>query len=1045
MANKTIRGLSIEISGNTTKLQEALKKVNETTRSLNKELKNIEKGLKFDPKNTELLAQKQAVLTEAIENTSEKLKVLKKAQEEATKAFIDGEMSAEEFRKINREVVATENQLKKFNDELKKMNSVDFKQLGEKFKDVGEKIKSIGGTITKFVTVPLAAAFGLATKSAIEFESAFTGVAKTVDATDEELEQLKNDIRAMAKEIPAGTTEISKVAEAAGQLGIKTENIKDFTRVMIDLGEATNLSSDEAAEALARLANITGMSQKNFDRLGATIVELGNNGASTEKDITAMALRLAGAGKTVGMTEANIVAFANALSSVGIEAEMGGSAFSKMMINIEAAVAKNSPILKEYAKISGMSAKEFAKAWEKDAAGAMIKFLEGLGNVEKNGGNLITTLDKIGISEVRLRDTILRAANASNLFSESVKMGNEAWEKNSALTKEAEKRYGTFESQLKITKNKLNDLAITMGEKLLPYAIKMLDKVKDAINWFANLDSGTKGLIITIGGIALAIGPVISVVGNLVTAFGALQAATGIFGVIALAIAGVTTAIGLMNTANKNAKEELLDLSETFKSTEEVIGEVDKKFEDIEKNSREKFSSISKNFMQILNELTNGVEKNELQSKWKNLLNQLLSTLDVHKQEVIDKYELIKKAIEETYEGDERINKLAEVNKLEEGELNNLQEIYDKHLKKIIEITGENGENIGNLSYEQTAQIRSYYKDMIDELGKYGSEIDMTNTATAFSEETQKIINAINEKLKSGQKLTKEEIEEYKKAMSAEIDTMIKDIDEKIRNQELLAKKGIISKEASKNTIAELEKIKKDTKEKLQKDIDYLVNEVPTLIDHSNGWLKFKDIKNPWEFVFGFSKERKEKASNEAKIALEDFAGTLGKGVSDNKTKWENAGGNVVKYFENSVVSGMKSSGNNAYNGFADGSPDWKYANLGKSNAKAYNTAFNKEMDIRSPSKKSEKSGDFIFEGFLKSNNAKRYLEQGLKNAKAYTGAFQDNLNKYVTVNQNLKGMTPEPDKYFNFNVGTLINNTDKDTEALVNDIDFMIKRGDLK
>lgn len=1042
---KTIRGLSIEISGNTTKLQDALKKVNETTRGLNKELGSINNALKFDPKNTELLAQKQSALSESIENTSEKLKILKKAQEEASKSFVNGEMTSEEFRKINREVEVTERQLKSLNKELDNVNKIDFKQLGEKFKDVGEKIKNVGGTLTKFVTVPLVGAFGLATKSAIDFESAFTGVAKTVDATDEELNQLKTDIRDMAKEMPASTTEISRVAEAAGQLGIKTENIKSFTKTMIDLGETTNLSSDEAADALARLANITGMSQKDFDKLGATIVELGNNGASTEKDITQMALRLAGAGKTVGMTEANIVAFANALSSVGIEAEMGGSAFSKMMIEIEMAVAKNSPILKDYAKLSGMSAKEFAAAWEKDAAGAMTKFLEGLGNVEKNGGNLITTLDDLGITEVRLRDTMLRASNASNLFGESVKMGNNAWEKNSALTKEAEKRYGTFDSQLKITKNKLNDLAITMGDKLLPYAIKMLDKVKDAINWFANLDNGTKGLIITISGIAMAIGPVISVIGNLTVAFGALTAATGIFGGIALAIGGVVAALNIMSIVNKNSKDELLDLSETFKSTEDVISEVDKKFSDIEKNSREKFSSISKSFMQTLTELTSGVEKSELQSKWQNLLNQLTSTLDVHKQEIIDKYELIKKAIEETYEGDERINKIAEVNKLEEGELGNLQDIYDKHLKKIIEITGTNGENIDGLSSEQTAKIRSHYKDMVDELGNYGSEIDMTNTATAFSEETQKIIDSINEKLKSGQQLTKEEIEEYKKAMTNEVDAMIKEIDEKIKNQELLAKKGIISEEASKNTIEELEKIKNDTKNKLVKDIDYLINEVPTLIDNSNGWLKFKNIKNPWEFLFGFSEERKDKASKEAKKGLENFADSLGKGVSDNKAKWENAGGEVVKYFNSNVVGGMTSAGENAYGGFALGSPDWKYSNLGKSNAKAYNKAFDKEMDIHSPSKKAEKSGNYILEGFLKSNNAKKYLEQGLKNAKAYTNAFQDNLNKYVTVNQNLKGMTPEPDKRFNFTVGTLINNTDKDTEALVNDMDFMIKRGDLK
>lgn len=1042
---KTIRGLSIEISGNTTKLQDALKKVNETSRELSKELKEIEKGLKLDPKNTELLAQKQAVLTEAIENTSEKLKVLKKAQDEAHKAFVDGELPIEEFRKINREVEVTERQLKTLKKELEDINKIDFKKLGEKFKEVGEKIKTVGGTLTKFVTVPLTAAFGLATKSAIEFESAFAGVEKTVDGTEEELSNLRQGIRDMAKEIPASTTEISKVAEAAGQLGIQTDNVLAFTKTMINLGEATNLSAEEAATTLARFANVTKMSQKDFDKLGSTIVALGNNFATTEAEIAQMGMNLASAGTQIGMSQSQIMALATALSSVGLEAQAGGTAFSKVMIEMQLATETGSEKLKDFAKVAGMSSKDFAKAFKEDATGALMSFIKGLSKSGEQGKSAIKILDEMGITETRLRDALLRSANASDIFSEAINLGSKAWNENSALTKEAEKRYGTFESQLKTTKNKLNDLAITMGEKLLPYAIKMLDKVKDAINWFANLDNGTKGLIITIGGIALAIGPVISLVGNLTVAFGALQAATGIFGVIALAIGSVVAALGLMNVANKNAKEELLDLSETFKSTEEVIGEVDNKFKEIEKNSKEKFASISKSFMQTLSELSDGVEKNELETKWKNLLNELTSTLDVHKQEIINKYDLIRQAVNETYEGDERIKKLAELNELEAGELTNLEEVYDTHLKKILEITGINGENIGTLSYEQTAKIQSYYKDMVDELGNLGSDLDMSNTINNFSTETQKIIDTINEKLKNGQQLTKDEIKAYKEAMSTEIDTMIKDIDEKIKNQELLSKKGIISKEASKNTIAELEKIKKDTKEKLQKDIDFLINEVPTLIDHSNGWLKFKDIKNPWEFLFGFSNERKEKASNEAKIALENFANVLGKGVSDNKAKWENAGGELTKYFDSAVVSGMTQSGNNAYSGFANGSPDWKYANLGKSNAKAYNTAFNKEMDIRSPSKKAEKSGNYILEGFLKSNNAKKYLEQGLKNAKAYTSAFQDNLNKYVTVNQNLKGMTPEPDKRFNFNVGTLINNTDKDVEALINDMNFMIKRGDLK
>src|SRR5690606_8832413 len=112
---------------------------------------------------------------------------------------------------------------------------------------------------------------------AIDFETAFAGVRKTVDATESEFAELETGIREMAKEIPVAATEIAGVAEAAGQLGIEKENILEFTRTMVDLGVATNMSSDQAATSLARLANITQMPQSEFDRLGSTIVELGNN------------------------------------------------------------------------------------------------------------------------------------------------------------------------------------------------------------------------------------------------------------------------------------------------------------------------------------------------------------------------------------------------------------------------------------------------------------------------------------------------------------------------------------------------------------------------------------------------------------------------------------------------------------------------------------------------------------------------------------------------------------------------------------------------
>ena len=260
---------------------------------------------------------------------------------------------------------------------------------------------------------------GYVLQTGIQFESAFAGVEKTVDATDAEIQQFRSGIRDMAKEIPQTAAEISSVAEAAGQLGIQNEYILGFSRTMSDLGVATNMSATEAATSLARLANITQMPQENFDRLGSTIVALGNNLATTEAEITEMALRLAGAGNQVG-GDGEIAGLAGAISSVGIEADAGGSAVSTVMTKMQLAVEQGGESLEQFANVAGMSATEFQQAFRENAAQALVAFVEGLGNMESRGQSAIATLADMEITEIRQRDALLRLAGAGDVLSESL-------------------------------------------------------------------------------------------------------------------------------------------------------------------------------------------------------------------------------------------------------------------------------------------------------------------------------------------------------------------------------------------------------------------------------------------------------------------------------------------------------------------------------------------------------------------------------------------------------------------------------------------------
>lgn len=341
------------------------------------------------------------------------------------------------------------------------------------------------GLLRSGLTTPIAAA-GAAiigtTKASIDWESAWAGVTKTVDGSEKQLSALEGDLRGMAKTLPATHGEIASVAEAAGQLGVQTENVSDFTRTMVDLGETTNLTADQAATSVARIANVMGTAESDVDRLGSSLVDLGNNSATTEAEILEMAQRIAGAGSTIGMSEQDVLGFAAALSSVGIRAEAGGTAISRVMVDISNAVESGGDKLDELADVAGMSAEEFATAFREDPAAAIEAFVGGLGEIQAAGGNVFAQLEQLDMSQVRIRDALLRMAESGDVLSDSLDTSSEAWEENIALTEEAEKRYGTTAASLTTSLNQVKDAAIDLGGLAAPVLAEVAGVAADLVS-----------------------------------------------------------------------------------------------------------------------------------------------------------------------------------------------------------------------------------------------------------------------------------------------------------------------------------------------------------------------------------------------------------------------------------------------------------------------------------------------------------------------------------------------------------------------------------
>lgn len=413
------------------------------------------------------------------------------------------------------------------------------KQTFDSFKQVGT-MATVAGTA-------IAVGLGATVKLASDYQTAFAGVRKTTDATEAEFDKLSQGIRNMSKELPASAVEIANVAEVAGQLGIKKDDILKFTRTMVDLGVSTNMSSEEAATSLARLANITQMPMENIDRLGSTVVALGNNLATTEGEIVAMSLRLAGVGAQIGLSEADIAGLAAAMSSVGIEAEAGGSAMSMVMKKIDKAVSLGGAAVEDFSEVTGLSANEFAALWKAKPIEALDLFIKSLGDSADKGENLAAMLDFMGIKGIREQDAILRLAGAHDVLGDSVDIANTAWDENTALTKEAEERYKTLESKMSIFMNVLKDIGISIGNVLMPYVTMLIDKLTDLGKWVGDLNPKfvtIATIVATVAaGFLLLVGPLLLLIGFIPMIISGFAALTTVFATIGAAIGAVISPI----------------------------------------------------------------------------------------------------------------------------------------------------------------------------------------------------------------------------------------------------------------------------------------------------------------------------------------------------------------------------------------------------------------------------------------------------------------------------------------------------------------------
>lgn len=518
--NKGIAGLNRQMRMVSREMSANLSQFGRYDKSLEKSRLKVDGLTKRQQLQTQKVKELKAQYNRLSAETGENSAKTQAAASKYNEAYAKLNLYKRELQEATNEMKRMETQQRALNTSMGKLGA-KLSSWGPKLQEIGRNMQSIGRSMSLYVTAPVVAGFGASVKASIDYEQAIAGVAKTTNMSGKELNNMSDNIIGMSKKMPFAATEIAGVAEAAGQLGVKKSEITDFTKTMLDMGVATNLTANEAATEFARFANAAKMPISDVDRLGSTVTALGNTTATTEKEIVEMGQRLAGAGAQAGFSADQIMSISAAMSSAGIEAEAGGTAMTQIMNKMTKAAANGGDELESFAKTSGMSAEEFAQTWESNPSKALSAFVKGLSQTKGGAKGVISALDQVGIKGVREADTIRRMANNHKLLDGALKTGADAWKQNTALTNEANTRYKTMGSQLQIFKNQLMALAIDIGNVIAPVVVSITKKLGEWAQKFTELPKPIKGVAIGLGLVAAAIGPLLVTLGLMVSTIGA--------------------------------------------------------------------------------------------------------------------------------------------------------------------------------------------------------------------------------------------------------------------------------------------------------------------------------------------------------------------------------------------------------------------------------------------------------------------------------------------------------------------------------------------
>lgn len=543
--SKRIKGITIELDGETKGLDKALSDVNKKSRDLQGELRQVERALKFNPGNTELVAQKQQLLAKEVENTGEKLKRLKDAQADVDKQFASGKINEEQYRAFQREIIETESKLKHFEGQLATSQSKlkafgdSAVEAGQKMKDAGAKITSAGKELSTKVTAPLVGVAAIAAKIGSDFEAGMSKVQAISGASGEEIAQLTDKAREMGATTQFSASEaadaLSYMAMAGWKTGDMLSGIDGIMALAAASGEDLALTADILTDGLTAFGMTAADSGKFADVLAAASSNANTNVAMLGESFKYVA-PLAGA---MGYTAEDTALALGLMANAGIKSSQAGTSLKTMFANL----AKPTKAMSKAMKDLGISLT--------DNQGNMKTMDTVLQDLRKAFGGLSETQQAQYSATIFGKEAMAGALSIINASEADYNKLSEAINNSDGAAKQmATTMTDNLQGRLKEMQSALEEAAISIYNNLQPALEKIVAFIQDLADWFNNLSPATQNTIIALAGVAAAIGPLLVIIGTLVASLGAIFTAIGTFSgamaVITTGAAAATPAVGAL-------------------------------------------------------------------------------------------------------------------------------------------------------------------------------------------------------------------------------------------------------------------------------------------------------------------------------------------------------------------------------------------------------------------------------------------------------------------------------------------------------------------